>query len=192
MSDQYLTFSIRAEAYAVSILRVREIIEFEAVTPVPSTPAHIRGVIDLRGAVMPVIDLAVKFGGADCVPTRTTCIVIVETMLNEEPVTVGLIADAVSEVIELSEEQIEQVPVFGSGVQVSFLLGVARAVAFRRKDGKSPDSRQRNDSDCAEEKGLAMILDPDRILSPLELSEALAIGAAELPRPAETGEAANA
>ena len=149
-SGQYLTFFIHAEEYAVSILRVREIIEYESVTHVPTTPAHVRGVIDLRGAVLPVIDLGAKFGKSESAPARTTCIVVVETKLNDDDVIVGVIADAVSEVIDLSEEQIEAAPGLGSNIRVDFLLGMARL------DGR-----------------LALVLNPDRILSPVELQEAL-------------------
>lgn len=147
---QYLTFFINAEEYAVSILRVREIIEYESVTHVPTTPAHVRGVIDLRGAVLPVIDLGAKFGSPQSAPARTTCIVVVETRLNDDDVIVGVIADAVSEVIDLAEEQIETAPGLGTNIRVDFLLGMARL------DGR-----------------LALVLNPDRILSPVELQEAL-------------------
>lgn len=152
MSGQYLTFSIHGEEYAVSILRVREIIEYEFVTPVPATPGHIRGVIDLRGAVVPVIDLAVRFGHAEAAPGRTTCVVILEAALDEAMVTVGLVADAVSEVIDLSDDQIEEAPAFGAGIEVPFLAGIARI-----------------------EKRLALILNPDRLLTPIELTHALEI-----------------
>jgi purine-binding chemotaxis protein CheW len=156
---QYLTFFIHAEEYAVSILRVREIIEYESVTHLPTTPAHVRGVIDLRGAVLPVIDLGAKFGKPESAPARTTCIVVVETRLNDEDVIVGVIADSVSEVIDLSEEQIEAAPGLGTNIRVDFLLGMARL------DGR-----------------LALVLNPDRILSPVELQEAL-VAVAEAPAP---------
>src|ERR1051325_3070712 len=109
-NQQYLTFFIRDEEYAVEILRVREIIEFERVTHVPTMPAHVRGVINLRGAVLPVIDLATKFGHGDTEATRTNCIVVVETKLRGEMVTVGVVATAVSEVVDIKAAEIEPPP----------------------------------------------------------------------------------
>lgn len=151
---QYLTFLIDGDEYAVSILRVREIIEYESVTHVPTTPPHVRGVIDLRGAVLPVIDLGAKFGKSASAPARTTCIIVVETKLNDAMVVVGVIADAVSEVIELADEQIEAAPALGTNIRVDFLVGMARL------DGR-----------------LALVLNPDRILSPAELQEAIEVTA---------------
>src|SRR5260221_654416 len=110
MKEQYLTFFIRSEEYAVGILRVKEIIEYETVTRVPAMPVHVRGVINLRGAVLPVIDLAAKFGHGESAPARTTCIVVVETQVDGELLVVGLVADSVSEVVDLTSEQIEPPP----------------------------------------------------------------------------------
>jgi purine-binding chemotaxis protein CheW len=149
--EQYLTFRIRDEEYAVAILRVREIIEYETVTRVPTTPAHIRGVINLRGAVLPVVDLAAKFGHIESALTRTTCIVVVETSLRGDAVVVGLLTDAVSQVIDITADQIEPPPAFGTHIRVDFLVGMAKI------DGR-----------------LALVLDLDRVLSPVELQETLA------------------
>lgn len=150
-SDQYLTFIIRGEEHAVPILRVKEIIEFEAVTAVPHTPSYVRGVINLRGAVLPVIDLSAKFGFDAAQITKTTCIVVVETQLQNELITVGVLADSVSEVLDLSSDQIEPPPSFGTHVRVDFLLGVGKLA-----------------------KKLVLLLDIDRLLSPIELESAVA------------------
>jgi purine-binding chemotaxis protein CheW len=146
--EQYLTFFIRGEEYAVNILRVKEIIEFESTTRVPATPEHVRGVINLRGAVLPVIDLSAKFGHGVTEPTRTTCVVVVETRLRSETLVVGLMSDAVSEVIDLTASQTEPAPAFGTNVRVDFLSGMGKL-----------DNR------------LILILDIDRILSPVEADD---------------------
>jgi purine-binding chemotaxis protein CheW len=146
--NQYLTFFIRDEEYAVEILRVKEIIEYEHVTRVPTTPAHVRGVINLRGGVLPVVDLAAKFGHEESAPSRTTCIVVVETRPEGELVTIGIVATAVSEVVDIPETAIEPPPSFGTGIRVDFLTGMGKL------DGR-----------------LALILDIDRVLSPAELQQ---------------------
>ena len=148
--EQYLTFFIRGEEYAVGILRVKEIIEYETVTRVPAVPPHVRGVINLRGAVLPVVDLAAKFGSPETDVTRTTCIVIVETQLRDEIVVAGIMTDAVSEVVDLGADQIEPPPPFGTGVRVDFLVGMGKL------DGR-----------------LVLILDIDRVLSPVELQQTI-------------------
>ena len=148
--NQYLTFFIRDEEYAVEILRVKEIIEFEHVTRVPTTPAHVRGVINLRGAVLPVVDLSAKFGNAETELTRTTCIVVVETRLNDELLTIGVVSSAVSEVVDIAGAAIEPAPSFGTGVSVDFLTGMGKL------DGR-----------------LVLILDIDRVLSPVEIQQTI-------------------
>jgi len=148
--NQYLTFFLRGEEYAVGILRVKEIIEFERVTRVPAMPVHVRGVINLRGAVLPVVDLAAKFGLAPSEPSRTTCIVIVETQTGGEFVVVGLMADAVSEVVDIGDDSIEPPPSFGTHVRVDFLTGMGKL-----------DNR------------LVLILDLDRVLSPVEIRQTI-------------------
>ena len=148
--EQYLTFFIRGEEYAAPILRVREIIEYETVTRVPTTPVHVRGVINLRGAVMPVLDLAAKFGHGETAPARTTCIVVVETRLREELLTVGLMADAVSEVVDIAATSIEPPPSFGTHVRIDFLTGMGKL-----------------------EGRLVLMLDIDRILSPVEIEQTI-------------------
>jgi purine-binding chemotaxis protein CheW len=124
---QYLTFQLADEEYGLDIMQVREIIEFGTVTQVPRTAPAIRGVINLRGQVVPVIDLTLKFTGVPTRVTRRTCIIIVETMLVGEPVIMGVIADAVSKVVELTDDEILPPPSFGVGVSVDYLLGLGRA-----------------------------------------------------------------
>ena len=144
--QQYLTFLLASEEYAISILKVKEIIEYGTVTTVPKTPPWIRGVINLRGAVVPVVDLAVKFGLAESPVMKTTCIIIVETLLGGQTTIMGVIADAVSQVMDLSEEDIRAVPEFGTRVKVDYLLGVTQL-------GKK----------------FALLLDTDRVLSSDEM-----------------------
>src|SRR5262249_23505753 len=98
---QFLTFSVADEEYGISVLTVREILEYDTVTRVPKTPAFIRGVINLRGRVVPVVDLAVRFGLPASPVTKRSCVVIVEVQVQGEPVVMGLIADAVNQVVEL-------------------------------------------------------------------------------------------
>jgi purine-binding chemotaxis protein CheW len=123
---QYLTFAIGTEEYGLGILRVREIIQHGAVTRVPGTPAWVRGVINLRGSVVPVLDLAVKFGLPPSPITRSTCIVITEVALEDESVVLGVVADEVSQVVELPPSGILPPPSFGTRVRVAYLLGMGR------------------------------------------------------------------
>ncbi len=144
--QQYLTFLLAGEEYAISILKVKEIIEYDTVTVVPKTPKWIRGVINLRGSVVPVIDLAVKFGLEERPVTRTSCIVILEGQLENQNTTMGIVADAVSQVMDLASDDIREVPEFGTRVQVNYLLGMAQL-------GKK----------------FALLLDVDKVLSTDEL-----------------------
>src|SRR5438105_3099515 len=117
---QYLSFFVEGSEYAVGILGVKEILQYGVVTRVPQSPACVRGVINLRGNVVPVIDLATRFQLRDSPVTKWTCIVIVETQVAGERVTMGVIADAVSQVIELAPADIEALPAFGTGVQIDY------------------------------------------------------------------------
>jgi len=123
---QYLTFHLAGEEYAVGILKVKEIIEYGTLTIVPQTPPSIRGVINLRGNVVPVVDLAVKFGMAPSPITPRTCIVIVEVDLDGEQTTIGVVADAVSQVIELPSTDVLPPPPFGTGIRIDFLHGMGK------------------------------------------------------------------
>jgi purine-binding chemotaxis protein CheW len=122
--QQYLTFMLAGEEYAITIPNVRQIVEYHTVTRVPKTPKWTRGVINLRGAVVPVVDIAVKFGLEERPVTRTTCIIIIETRSADQNATIGVIADAVSQVIDLRRADIYEPPSFGTRVQVDYLLGM--------------------------------------------------------------------
>jgi purine-binding chemotaxis protein CheW len=124
--QQYLTFFLADEQYAVGVLRVKEIIENGVVTRVPTTPPYIRGVINLRGSVVPVVDLSVKFGLQECPVSRRTCIIILETMLGGERATMGIVADSVSQVIQYAPQDIEPAPAFGTRVRMEYVEGLAK------------------------------------------------------------------
>jgi len=123
---QYLTFYLDGEEYALGILRVREIIEYGTVTRVPMMPAHVRGVINLRGSVVPVIDLAQKLGLPRAEPTRLTCIVVVEIVIDDDLTVMGIVTDSVSRVMELADSDIEQPPSFGTRVSLDHLMGMGK------------------------------------------------------------------
>ena len=152
---QYLAFLVGRDEYAVPILRVREILAFEDATRVPATPPWIRGVVNLRGQVLPVIDLAVKFGLSATVASSRTCVVVFEVVIDSQPTSVGALVDEVSQVLELAASEIEPPPSFGTQVRVEFLVGAALS------------------------KGrFALLLDSDRVLTSDEL---LAVSEASSP-----------
>jgi purine-binding chemotaxis protein CheW len=126
VQQQYLTFFLADEEYAINIQRVKEIIEYTTVTKVPKVPEWIRGVINLRGNVVPVVDLAVRFGLAESPVTKTTCIVIVEVEQDSERTVMGVIADAVNQVIDLTPKDIEEPPAFGTRVRLEYLFGMGK------------------------------------------------------------------
>jgi purine-binding chemotaxis protein CheW len=151
-AQQYLTFLIGQEHYAISILKVREILEYRTLTRVPMTLACIRGVMNLRGTVVPVVDLAAKFGLPEATLTRKSCIAIVEvhstdgvTGLSQEHV-LGVLVDAVNQVVELAPSEIQKAPAFGTPIKSEFICGLA-PLGDR----------------------LGMVLDSDRLLSTEEL-----------------------
>ena len=123
---QYLTFIVSGEEYAISILQVKEIIGYDIVTAVPKTPKWVRGVINLRGNVVPVVDLAVRFGLGERPVTKTSCIIIVEWQLETQYTMMGVMADSVSQVMDISEGEIQPVPAFGTRITVDFLNGMAQ------------------------------------------------------------------
>jgi purine-binding chemotaxis protein CheW len=125
-NGQYLTFFVASEEYAVNILKVKEIIEYDTVTAVPNTAPWIRGVTNLRGNVVPVIDLAVKFGLPASKPSKFSCIVITEVSYEDERLTMGVMADSVSQVLDFSENEIEPTPPFGTRLRIEFLLGMGK------------------------------------------------------------------
>ncbi|MDB4907036.1 MAG: hypothetical protein JWO05_1820 [Gemmatimonadetes bacterium] len=128
---QYLSFVLAGEEYAVEILRVKEIIEYDSLTRVPAMPAAVRGVINLRGRVVPVVDLALRFGLPASPLTRRSCIVMVElaqaTSNGDASLVVGILCDEVSEVLDLTAEQVQPPPEFGTAVGSEYLNGLAEA-----------------------------------------------------------------
>lgn len=125
-SGQYLTFRSREERFALPIGLVREIIEYGGVTPIPSMPAFIRGVINLRGHVVPVVDLACRFGQGQTSAGKRTCIVIMELEENGAKVMLGLIVDGVDSVLDIPHSEIEPAPRFGSGIRTDFIEGMVK------------------------------------------------------------------
>jgi len=126
LAGKYLTVVLDNEAYGLSVLKIREIIRLQKITPVPSQPAYVKGVINLRGRVIPVVDLRVKFSLAAQF-TEHTCIVVVQVKLpNEQAVQMGLVVGGVEEVVNLSDQDIEPTPDFGTAVDTSYLLGMAK------------------------------------------------------------------
>ncbi|MDY0074200.1 MAG: chemotaxis protein CheW [Thauera sp.] len=124
--QQYLTFSLGEEVFALGILNVKEIIEFGNVTEIPMMPPFIRGVINLRGAVVPVIDLSARFGDGLSKISRRTCIVIVELEGEEGSQDLGVIVDAVNEVLEIPRSEIEPPPAFGAKIRADFIQGMGK------------------------------------------------------------------
>ena len=126
MTKQYLTFRIGHEHYGLELSQTREIIEYSGITEVPLMPNFLRGVINLRGEVVPVIDLAVRLGRKPIEVQKRTCIIVVELNNNEQNHVLGLLADAVSEVIEMDEDNIEDAPSFGANIRAEFIQGIAK------------------------------------------------------------------
>ena len=143
---QYLGFSLAGETYAIELLRIREIIEHVPITRVPGMPSSVLGVINLRGRVVPVVDLAVKMGLGPRPITRWTCFVIVEAVMDGERTSLGLLADSVSEVLDLAPDDVEPPPAFGTRAPADYLRGMGR-----------------------QEQRFILLLDLDRMLSADEL-----------------------
>jgi len=123
---KYLTFALGKEEYGLEILKVREIIGYMEITSVPRTPGHVKGVINLRGQVISVIDLRSKFGMETAEKTDETCIIVVETKHSGRKLSTGLIVDRVSEVLDIAGEKIEDPPSFDSAVDTDFILGMGK------------------------------------------------------------------
>lgn len=123
---QYLTFSLGGEMFAVGILNVKEIIEYGHLTEIPMMPAFIRGVINLRGAVVPVIDLAARFGGEPTQVGRRSCIIIVEVADGDMIQDVGVLVDSVSAVLDIPDTEIEPPPAFGARIRTDFIQGMGK------------------------------------------------------------------
>jgi purine-binding chemotaxis protein CheW len=124
---QYLTFMLGGESFGIGIMAVKEIIEFGHITEVPMMPDSIRGVINLRGAVVPVMDLAARFGRPQTVPGKRTCIVIVELASDDGPQVTGVVVDAVSAVLDIAAADIEPVPAFGTRMRSDFIAGMGKS-----------------------------------------------------------------
>jgi chemotaxis signal transduction protein len=166
-APQYLSFTIAGTDYGLPILAVKEILQHEEPTRVPGTPASIRGVINVRGQVVPVIDLAVKFGREETVPSKRTCILVVEAQAGKDRLVVGVLADAVNEVLDLPVGEIEEPPSFGTNVRLDYLTGMGKVG-----------------------KGFVLLLDADRVLTASEVE--LAAQAAALASASEAAAAAAA
>lgn len=144
---KYLTFALANEEYGLEILKVREIIGYINVTAVPQTPPHVKGVINLRGQVIPVVDLRTKFGMDAAEVTDQTCIIVVEISHAGRKLNTGIVVDRVQEVLDIAGEAIEEAPQFGASVDTDFVLGM----------GKIGDS-------------VKILLDIDRVLGGNDLS----------------------
>jgi len=146
-TTQYLTFKLGDEVFALDIAKVREVLDFTAVTKVPRTPEFMRGVINLRGNVVPVVDMRLKFGMTKTEKTVNTCIIIVEISLDGDTTVLGALADSVQEVIDLEPDKIEPAPKIGTRLRTDFIKGMGK----------------RNDQ-------FIIILDIDKVFSVDELS----------------------
>lgn len=125
-AGKYLTFKLGKEEFGIHVLRVREIMGVQDITAVPGTPAHLKGVINLRGKIIPVVDLRLKFAFPEAAYTQTTCIIVVQVTQEGEAAMIGVIVDGVSEVLTLNDSDIEDAPDFGEEVDMPFVLGIAK------------------------------------------------------------------
>lgn len=125
-TQQYLTFTLADEVFAVDVAKVREILEWTTITKVPQTPEFMRGVINLRGSVVPVIDMRLKFGMPETERSINTCIIVVEVETGSETLVLGMLADSVQEVFELEAGSIEPAPRLGTKLDTSFLKGMGK------------------------------------------------------------------
>ena len=125
-ATQYLSFNLDEEIFALDISKVREVLDYTTVTKVPQTPEFMRGIINLRGSVVPVVDLRLKFGMSETEKTVNTCIIIVETNLEGERILIGALADSVQEVFDLDADQIEPPPKIGTKLNMEFITGMGK------------------------------------------------------------------
>ncbi len=144
---QYLTFKLGNEVFGIDVAKVREVLDFTTITEIPRTPEFMSGVINLRGSVVPVVDLRLCFQMSKTERTRNTCIVVVEVLLEGEATVIGALADSVEEVIDLEPEQIQPAPRIGTQIRTDFIKGMGKR-----------------------ESQFIMILDIDRVFSAEELS----------------------
>ena len=153
---QYLTFKLADEIFALDVAKVREILEFTSITKVPQTPEFMRGVINLRGSVVPVVDLRLKFGMEPTEQTINTCIIVVEVTLEGDNTVLGALADSVQEVVEMEPDQIEPAPHIGTRLNTDFIKGMGK-----------------------HDENFIMILDIDRVFSEQEMAAVQDAGGAE-------------
>ncbi|WP_022663943.1 chemotaxis protein CheW [Desulfospira joergensenii] len=146
-AGKYLTFSLGREEYGIGILKVKEIIGMMPITAVPRTPAFVKGVINLRGKVIPVIDLRSKFDMESIPYNERTCIIVVEIDVQAATVLIGIVVDSVSEVLNIKEDDIEETPTFGTRLDTHYILGMAKM-----------------------EGGVKILLNIDRVLSAKEIT----------------------
>ena len=146
-TGKYLTFSLESEEYGIGILKVKEIIGMLPITSVPRTPEFVKGVINLRGKVIPVIDLRSKFDMKSTSYNDRTCIIVVEIDAAESTVLIGIVVDTVSEVLNIKEDEIEETPAFGTKLDTRYILGMAK------QDG-----------------GVKILLNIDKVLSSSEMA----------------------
>jgi purine-binding chemotaxis protein CheW len=125
-TKQYLTFKLSDEVYALDIAKVREVLDFTAITKVPRTPGFMRGVINLRGTVVPVVDLRLKFAMTRTEKTVNTCIIITEVNVDNETAVLGILSDSVQEVMDLDPSQIEPAPKIGARLNTEFIKGMGK------------------------------------------------------------------
>ena len=144
---KYLTFSLEQEEYGIGILKVKEIIGMMSITPMPQTPDFVKGVINLRGKVIPVVDLRSRFGMAAMEYSERTCIIVVEMVSAEGHVPMGIVVDSVSEVLNIRNAEIESTPSFGVKLNTDFILGMAKT-----------------------EGGVKILLDIDKVLTDFQMS----------------------
>ena len=144
---KYLTFTLANEEYGIGILKIKEIIGMMPITTVPQTPGFVKGVINLRGKVIPVVDLRLRFGMEAIDYTERTCIIVVEISGQAGTVLIGIVVDAVSEVLNIKGEEIEDTPTFGTKLNTEYILGMAKM-----------------------EGGVKILLDIDKVLSAEEIS----------------------
>jgi len=147
-TGKYLTFSLEKEEYGIGILKVKEIIGMMPITSVPRTPEYVKGVVNLRGKVIPVLDLRTKFEMESIPYTERTCIIVVEIDSDAATILLGIVVDAVSEVLNIREEEIEETPKFGTQLKHDYILGMAK------RDG-----------------GVKILLNIDKVLSSEEINE---------------------
>lgn len=123
---KYLTFTLDNEEYGIGIIKVKEIIGMIAITPVPQTPGYVKGVVNLRGKVIPVVDLRLKFGMDSIEYNERTCIIVVEIAGTAKKIPMGIVVDSVSEVLNIKAGDIEDTPNFGSRLETDYILGMAK------------------------------------------------------------------